>query len=174
MVYSESTPESARPAVQTKETDLLMPAMNAICCYPTERFVMTYRHEIESVLMQAFPEQTKELADVLSCRGNILRNTINYLSQQAFSRSVIQAYIIYLLKIGGIKNASYTYRFMNITDVDLENSTAGELSLHRYQREAVSSLKTYFIEEDRKRGMLVLPTGSGKTRTAVYFSCAIW
>lgn len=169
VVYSDSTPESARPTVQAKEMDLLLPAMNAICCYPTERFVMTYRHEIESVLMQAFPEQTNELAEVLSCRGNILRSTINYLSALAFSRSVIQAYIIYLLKIGGIKNASYTYRFVNITDVDLENSTAGELSLHRYQAEAVSSLKTYFIEEDRKRGMLVLPTGSGKTRTAVYF-----
>ena len=169
VVYSESTPESARPAVQTKEMDLLLPAMNAICCYPNERFVMTYRHEIESVLMQSFPEQTNELAEVLSCRGNILRNTINYLSQQAFSRSVIRAYVIYLLKIGGVKEASYTYRFVNITDVDLENSTAGELSLHRYQREAVSSLKTYFIEEDRQRGMLVLPTGSGKTRTAVYF-----
>ena len=169
VVYSENTPESVRPAVQTKEMDLLLPSMNAICCYPNERFVMTYRHEIESVLMQAFPEQTNELAEVLSCRGNILRNTINYLSQQAFSRSVIQAYVIYLLKIGGERNKSYTSRFVNLTDVDLENSTAGELSLHRYQREAVSSLKTYFIEEDRKRGMLVLPTGSGKTRTAVYF-----
>lgn len=169
VVYSESTPESARPAVQTRERDLMLPSMNAICSYPTERFVMTYRHEIESVLMQSFPEQTNELAEVLSCRGNILRNTINYLSQQAFSRSVIKAYVIYLLKIGGVKSASYTYRFVNITDVDLENSTEGELSLHRYQAEAVSSLKTYFIEEDRKRGMLVLPTGSGKTRTAVYF-----
>lgn len=169
VVYSDSTPESARPAVQTKELDLLLPAMNAICCYPNERFVMTYRHEIESVLMQAFPEQTNELAEVLSCRGNILRNTINYLSQQAFSRSVIRAYVFYLLKIGGVKEASYTNRFVNLTDVDLENSTAGELSLHPYQREAVSSLKTYFIEEERQRGMLVLPTGSGKTRTAVYF-----
>lgn len=169
IVYSPHTPESARPAVETSEPDLLLPAMNVICPYPDGRFVMTYRHEIESVLMQFFPDYTNELAEALGCRGNIIAGTINNLASQAFSRSVIQAYVLYLLKIGGVRINGYTNRFVNITDVDLQKSTAGDCKLHRFQREAVSSLKTYFIEEDRQRGMLVLPTGSGKTRTAVYF-----
>lgn len=169
VVYSPSTPESARPAVETSEPDLLLPAMNAICSRPNERFVMTYRHEIESVLMPQFPDYTNELAEALDCRGNIIGSTINSLASLPFSRSVIQAYIMYLLKIGGVPINGYTNRFVNLTDVDLENSTAGELPLEQFQREAVSSLRTYFIEENRQRGMLVLPTGSGKTRTAVYF-----
>lgn len=169
IVYSPSTPESARPAVETSEPDLLLPAMNVICSYPDQRFVMTYRHEIESVLMQFFPDYTNELAEVLSCRGNIIGSTINNLASQTFSRSVIQAYVLYLLKIGGVKINGYTNRFVNITDIDLDKSVAGDCDLFWFQREAVSSLKTYFVEEDRQRGMLVLPTGSGKTRTAVYF-----
>ena len=169
IVYSPSTPESARPAVETSEPDLLLPAMNAICSYPDQRFVMTYRHEIETVLMKSFPEYTNELAEVLGCRGNIIGSTVNNLASQTFSRSVIQAYVLYLLKIGGVKINGYTNRFVNITDIDLDKSVAGDCDLFWFQREAVSSLKTYFVEEDRQRGMLVLPTGSGKTRTAVYF-----
>ncbi|MFN7698899.1 MAG: DEAD/DEAH box helicase [Deltaproteobacteria bacterium] len=51
----------------------------------------------------------------------------------------------------------------------------GELpALHPYQRAAVTELERWAEDPTRERGTLCMPTGSGKTRTAVYFALDRW
>lgn len=53
--------------------------------------------------------------------------------------------------------------------IDLNNSIIKELNLYDFQEDAVKKLYEHFIINDSKNGLLVMPTGSGKTRTATYF-----
>lgn len=51
-----------------------------------------------------------------------------------------------------------------MTDTKIE-----DVPLYDFQKEAVSALKKHFIDNGEEKGMLVMPTGSGKSRTATYF-----
>lgn len=53
--------------------------------------------------------------------------------------------------------------------IDLKGSRAEELPLYDYQKKAVEKLDDWFIEKDNGSGILVMPTGSGKTRVATRF-----
>ncbi|MGI6635282.1 MAG: DEAD/DEAH box helicase family protein [Christensenellales bacterium] len=64
-----------------------------------------------------------------------------------------------------------TQRFTMYDPIDIEASTADSRSLIMpHQQEAVDAMQRYFMldkEEENRHGMLVMPTGSGKTYTAV-------
>jgi superfamily II DNA or RNA helicase len=47
-------------------------------------------------------------------------------------------------------------------------------SLHPYQRDAIEALGRWTEDPSEQKGVLCLPTGSGKTRTAVYFALDRW
>ena len=51
----------------------------------------------------------------------------------------------------------------------MTKSIASDVPLYEFQKDAVEKLTSSFITENKSAGLLVMPTGSGKTRTAVYF-----
>jgi len=63
----------------------------------------------------------------------------------------------------------FVSRFNAPISVDLRNAKVPDVPLYLFQEKAVQALEKSFIKDDRGAGLLVMPTGSGKTRTAVYF-----
>jgi superfamily II DNA or RNA helicase len=57
--------------------------------------------------------------------------------------------------------------YLNKKKLDLSAIIPSDISLEYYQKETVSYLREFY--NNKKAGLLVMPTGSGKTRTAVYF-----
>ena len=57
----------------------------------------------------------------------------------------------------------------NPISIDLRKSIYNEIPLYDFQEDAIDKLYESLITNDEERGLLVMPTGSGKTRTAVYF-----
>ncbi len=53
--------------------------------------------------------------------------------------------------------------------IDLEECIANPLPLFPYQEKAVAALIHHFFVEEQQAGVLVMPTGSGKTRVATRF-----
>lgn len=51
----------------------------------------------------------------------------------------------------------------------MRETPAEDISLYDFQKDAVNALENHFIKEDKKSGLVVMPTGSGKSRTASYF-----
>ena len=69
------------------------------------------------------------------------------------------------IEFAGFENANRSEHF----DVP---GPAGLPPLHEFQRSAAENLKKFFkIQEKKRRGVLSLPTGSGKTRVAVQSIC---
>ena len=61
---------------------------------------------------------------------------------------------------------------MSNTVIDLTNSKPRDVTPYVYQSEAIAKLDEYFSlgrtkPTERKRGVIVMPTGSGKTFTSV-------
>ena len=44
-----------------------------------------------------------------------------------------------------------------------------DVPLYDFQKDVFANVKKHYIVDDNPSGMIVMPTGSGKTRTATYF-----
>lgn len=44
-----------------------------------------------------------------------------------------------------------------------------DTTLREYQEKVIQSMNSHFNESDKENGVLVIPTGGGKTTTAAYF-----
>ncbi len=152
------------------DIDELVCLMNMVCEYPDERFVMKYRTIIERHLLLCYPELVKKVCKVLGIRGRSFNEKQSKLTRHKTSKSLVSAYINAILSISGISAVINEYsRFRYTVALNMPETKAEEVPLYDFQKEAVADLKEHFIEKDNKRGMLIMPTGSGKSRTATCF-----
>lgn len=175
VVYSGKTKNEQRPARKTEDTDILIPSMEKICPYPTNEFVMKYREEIEKYLLKTRPEcvvsiYKKQSNSRSSSKITNYLGMLNYLAARPLTSTLLTSYINVLEDIGSGANLfEGMSRFAQPVPIDLEKSNTNDISLFDYQETAVAKLHKDFLSDGKANGLLVMPTGSGKTRTATYF-----
>jgi len=171
VVYSENTPKELRLSRKIDDKDLLIPTMELIAPYPTKEFVVRYRSEIENKLLRKEPEFIAKIYKQQSMsRATNHIGMLSELSAKPMGTTLIGAYISFMCSIG---SGEYSYeersQYAQPVTVNLAKSIAHEVPLYDFQEEAVDKLVDFFLGKDNQSGMLVMPTGSGKTRTATVF-----
>lgn len=171
IIYSEKTKKDLKPSRKTDDKDMLMPTMERIAAYPTKEFIITYRTEIEFKLLTKQPELvTKIYKKQIGDESTNYRSMLNQLSKTSLGTTLIGAYISALCELG---SGDYEYeepsRFAQPITINLCASVVNDIPLYDFQKTAVEKLNDSLIENNKESGLLVMPTGSGKTRTAVYF-----
>lgn len=176
VLSSEATPISARPNSYYDDADFLCPYMDDVAEWPNTHFVYKYRREIEDY----FLPEGNHLVDIArrlekKNYGGIKvgepEDILMDLRRQKLTNTIIDAYRTELLKVGMDADDDWepATDFTKPFTFDLLASSILNVSLYPYQEEAVTAMKKHFIEENKSAGILVMPTGSGKTLTSVYF-----
>lgn len=176
VIYSELTPEYDKPEIDLNDKDLLAPYISEIAEWPNPHFIKKYRREIEDYFREDQEgAHLKNIAVHLAKMnyGGFKKDmepeeTLLLLRRKNLTNAVVDAYKMELLK-DGIPNFEAETTFTKPITIDLKKAVLTEVALHPYQQEAVSTLKKFFIDEDKKSGILMMPTGSGKTMTSAYF-----
>lgn len=176
VVYSEKTSTKNKP----KDNDiddiyLLLPYIDRIAEYPDKHFIRRYRTEITDHFIA----------------GSVrLVNIIKALEKKNYHGVKTGSMEDMLLQFRGLRLTSsvltllaaelYRYGKKVIIDDDasifcepktisLKECETDVIPLYDYQEEAVNRLIDSFINKGDGSGVLVMPTGSGKTRVAVRF-----
>ncbi|MCQ2354974.1 MAG: DEAD/DEAH box helicase family protein [Clostridia bacterium] len=152
------------------DPDSLVSCMNTICSYPDADFILKYRSIIEQKLLLQYKDEVLKVCKALSITEGTFNEKQLAMTRKAASANLINAYIAALLSVSGldIRDSNYS-SFRYTRSVDMKKTPCEEVPLHAYQKDAVSALTKHFIENDKKAGLLVMPTGSGKSRTASCF-----
>lgn len=167
VIVSPKTDKRYRPTI--REKDFLAGNIKRLCAYPDQSFVLNYREEIE-LLLRHYPDIVKKIGEMLRINNGNFMGIIAKLSSMPSSSSLVSAYIEALWNISGIEtDYSPASIFAHPISLDMKKIVADEIPLYDFQDEAVAKLYKHFIKDNRDAGMLVMPTGSGKTRTATYF-----
>ena len=170
IVYSNKTRKELLPAHRTYDKNMLIPTMEKIAPYPTKQFVITYRSEIERKFLIKHPEILENIYKFQGSKKTDNYNVmLNELSKMPFGATIVNQYTIALSEIGCGSFEWEQSVFSYPITIDITKTIANEVPMHDYQEDAVKELIKFYIDEDGSKGMLVMPTGSGKTRTAVYF-----
>jgi superfamily II DNA or RNA helicase len=171
IVYSKKTKTELMPTFITEDKDTLIPFMEDICPFPDRKFVVKYRKEIE-LLLKKWPELVTKIYQTLfpKSSANNKRWLLSDLTKICFSITHIGAYISALSEIGGSDSVYEDFSKFSIPiTIDMTKSIANDVPLYEFQKDAVEKLTDSLIKENKSAGLLVMPTGSGKTRTTVYF-----
>lgn len=156
--------------INSDDENILAGCVHGICNYPDKKFVMNYRQIIEQYLILNYKDEVLKICKSLNISAGSYNEKQNLMTKHVLSASLINAYIAAILSIEGldIRESEYsTFRYthsLNISAAKIE-----DVPLYDYQKDAVMALKKHFIDDDCREGMLVMPTGSGKSRTAAYF-----
>lgn len=156
--------------LDSDDKDDIIACVNSLYKAPDRRFVLKYRTLIETGLFPRYPNEVRALCRSLKLSRRGFNDCLLALSRQAFSENAANAYLTALYSISGLPVPEYAYsNFRYTRAVNMAQTEASDVALYQYQQTAAAKLKQFFVEEDGKAGMLVMPTGSGKTRTAVCF-----
>lgn len=172
VVYSRKTDAALRPSFMAEEMEFLVPAILNICpTQPDRNFIRKYKEEIEAYLFPFHREEVEKIGAFLGIQRDNYLGVLNEMGKMKCTESLITAYIraLYALASGQEMVLEPEDRYLTRVTIDVEKLPASDIKLHGYQAEAVAAMNRHFLEEDRASGLLVMPTGSGKTRTAVYF-----
>ncbi|MBP3805336.1 MAG: DEAD/DEAH box helicase [Oribacterium sp.] len=144
--------------------------MNKICAYPDNNFIYRYRNVIERHLLRKYPEVCKEIFRVMNIPMGSMNERLDKLYKKSTSSSLADCYSKALLRISGLNAPINEYsKFKYLVSVDMKNTPVEEVPLYDFQKEAQERMYKYYIDNDGKAGLLVMPTGSGKSRTATTF-----
>ena len=177
VLYSEKTSDSDRLTFDLNDADQLAPYMASMTTKLSDSyFVKKYREEIED----NFLSESGHLESVIDYLEKMNYSDIHVgtfeemmfsLKKKRLTQTLIDAYWREIMSTGLDGDFTFKTRFPNPVSIDLNRSSVIDESnlLHPYQQRAFSELKKHFIDEDKQAGILQMPTGSGKTRTSVYF-----
>ena len=135
---------------------------------PNYDFITRYRALIEQELFVQNEEVLRELCRAAGIKGRKLNERYSALFTKPMSETLIEKY---QTAMDSIAARRITYdensKFKHTIPIDMKITPYEDVPLYDFQKEAVEKLKTHF--EKNNAGMLIMPTGSGKTRTADYF-----
>lgn len=171
VVYSDKTDKALWPKYETHEPEMLIASIRAISDMPSRKFVMTYRTQIEDILLMHNADAVMAVGKVIGLHGGNYRSMLNQLSKLPLSQSLCNAYRQILWNLSGHYDMEIPpeSRYIDRLKIDIKKQAAADIPMYDYQKDAVHALTDHFIGKSRPSGLLVMPTGSGKTRTAVYF-----
>lgn len=176
IAYGKETPIRLRPKRVYEENDIefLAPHVSRICSYPDEYFVRKYRKAIEDYFLNG----TNHLIRVVQRLEKINYGGVHLgenddmlfaLRQKRLTQTLVDVYLNELRITGKIAFDDDESIFRLPKTVDLSSAEQDKVSLYPYQEKAVEAMNQYFVKEDKKSAILSMPTGSGKTRTSVYY-----
>lgn len=172
IIMASDLPEKSKLAAKefSDDKEYLVNKMNRICQVPDKQFILKYRTIIEQKVLKY---QKAEVTKI--CRAlNILANSSNEkqikMTKKATSASLIRAYITALYNISGsdVELTEFS-KFKSTVAINMNETPIEEVPLYDFQKDAIEKLKNHFIENDRSAGIMVMPTGSGKSRTSTYY-----
>lgn len=174
IVYSEKTKASLRPKFEINEKLFLLPYMDQIAPLPDAHFVRRYRQEI----MDHFFAGSTYLPSIIRAlerrhyqgvRSRNMEDMLLCLKGLRLSSTVTTLILSELLRAGQSLSEEDVSIFRSPKSISLATSIARDLPLYDYQEEALAKLIDHFVTRDNRSGVLVMPTGSGKTRVATTF-----
>lgn len=162
--------EDADLYINSDDADALAGCVHSICGYPDKKFVMKYRQIIEQYLILNYKDEVQRICKSLNITARSYNEKQSLLTKHVMSASLIHAYLAAIFNIKGLDIPEHEYsNFRYTRTLNMSETKVEEDPLYDYQEDAVDALRKHFIEDDEKEGMLVMPTGSGKSRTATYF-----
>lgn len=174
IVYGKETSKKLQPAVEYKELDFLIPYMNQICSYPDDQFVRKYRGTIEDYFLNGSNHLLQVVKNLEKLHYSDVKAGENEdmmfaLRQKKMTQTLCDAYMKELHKTGITAFDADESMFQVPKTLDLTTAETAEILLYPYQEEAVKAMREYYIKNARQSAILSMPTGSGKTRTSVYY-----
>lgn len=176
IVYSEKTPIRSRPRFKTDKKDQLMPFIENICPAPDIHFVRKYRSEIIESFLAGSPHLVTVMRGLerIHYRGvrvgsmDMMLEKIRLLNM---TDSVVKLILGELYRAGDrrIDDDVEFSVFTSPKTIDVTGCIPDDIALFDYQKDALDALNRHFVMQDQDAGILVMPTGSGKTRVAVRF-----
>ena len=156
--------------LKTDDKEAIVGCMNCICDYPNKRFIYDYRNIIDNELLPKYEKQVAEICRALNITERSRNGRLTVLSKKKTTDTLANAYEASLLSISGLSIQPQEYsNFRYTKTLDMKATKIEEVDLYDFQEEAVEALKEHFVDNDMTDGMLVMPTGSGKSRTSTYF-----
>ena len=156
--------------LKTDDKEAIVGCMNCICDYPNKRFIYDYRNIIDNELLPKYEKQVAEICRALNITERSRNGRLTVLSKKKTTDTLANAYEASLLSISGLSIQPQEYsNFRYTKTLDMKATKVEEVDLYDFQEEAVEALKEHFVDNDMTDGMLVMPTGSGKSRTSTYF-----
>ena len=155
---------------KTDDKDVLVSRVNRICSAPDYKFINRYRSIIENEVFSLYREPVKNICRALKMPIGKDHDRLARLSERRFTQSLAEAYCAALYEISGLSLEPEDYSsFRHTKSLNMKETRIEEVPLYDFQEDAVRALKKHFIDDDRTAGMLVMPTGSGKSRTSTFF-----
>lgn len=179
IIRSELTPQDCRPRFVGDQKEMLIPFMDRIAKEPYKFFVETYKSEI----IENFLKDSEYLRAVIrelesnhysNAKVGAMEDMLELIRRFDFRVDRVNMAVRRQLLHAG-RNYSddmedeETSLFSTPVTIDLLESTPSEVPLYDFQREATDALEKHFVENNENAGILVMPTGSGKTRVATRF-----
>lgn len=171
VVYHEATPPECQPLHKTEDKVMLVASMNMIAEIPNYKFVRKYRAEIENHILARNPKVAKTvLKRITHVRSINSRVVMRELKSAPTSSTLLDSYSIALFDIGtGDVKLDYYSTYRMPISVDMRKTIYNDVPLYDFQEKAVEALNENINVDGPATGLLVMPPGSGKTRTATYF-----
>ena len=155
---------------KTDDKDVLVSRVNRICSAPDYKFINRYRSIIENEVFSLYREPVKNICRALKMPIGKDHDRLARLSERRFTQSLAEAYCAALYEISGLSLEPEDYSsFRHTKSLNMKETKIEDVPLYDFQEDAVRALKKHFIDDDRTAGMLVMPTGSGKSRTSTFF-----
>lgn len=182
VLYSEESPKKIKrhPAIPKEYIlkEQLVSHMDKLCGgkLPDWLFVKEYKNEIVDNFFDGSARLT-ELMRALAkkkcahaCPGADNKTMVETLRKMKLTSTVCGQILTELYKQGRLYSEDVELSMFSMPkSIDLTESAVSELPLFSYQEEAASKLKDWYIGKKKNAGILVMPTGSGKTRVATRF-----
>ena len=154
----------------TNDKDAIIGCVNDICDYPDSKFIMQYRQIIEQKVLIYYPEEVQKICKANNITDRSFNEKQAKMCQKKMSVTMANSYCSALLNISGMEIREYDYsNFRYTRSLNMPETKVEDVPLYDFQKKAVEALKNNFITLNKNAGMLVMPTGSGKSRTATYF-----
>lgn len=167
---NDTQKEMLELAEEDNDKNGLISVMQSVCIEPDADFIIKYRTIIENSLLKFYKDEIIKICNVLYISERSYKDKLIALMKKATSRTLIDAYLNALYNISGIEtNFNQFSKYKTTISLRMSETFAEEVPLYDFQKEAVSELKKHFITQDNDSGIMVMPTGSGKSRTASYF-----
>ena len=155
---------------KTDDKDVLCSRVSRICSAPDYKFIKKYRSIIENEVLSLYREPVKNICRALKMPIGKDHDRLARLSERRFTQSLAEAYCAALYEISGFSLEPEDYSsYRHTKSLNMRETKIEEVPLYDFQKDAVRALKEHFIDNDRAAGMLVMPTGSGKSRTSTCF-----
>ena len=176
VLSSPNTPRHLNSAGKFSDKDFLIPYMDSVCSFPDDRFVRRYRREIENYFLTVSSGSLVSICKRLERANyggvhisNNQEEMLMCLRQKRLTQTLSSCYVSELVSYGRKTTRGESSLFTEPKVIDLEASAGTDEGLFDYQESAVAAMESRFLKENGKAGFLVMPTGSGKTRTSTHF-----